>query len=99
MLLSERPEREAKVVLIGSATVGKTSLVTRFCENSFNPDTVSTVGCGTFTKLLPDMTPPVRLNVWDTGGTERYRSMAPIFVQGAHAVLLVYDIANNASFG
>jgi small GTP-binding protein len=40
----------------------------------------------------------VKLHIWDTGGSERYRAMAPIYFQGAHAAVIVYDITSELSF-
>lgn len=61
---------EAKIVVLGSQGVGKTSLVTRFCKGGFNPaETVSTVGASMMTKRVVDTDTDtvVRLQIWDTG--------------------------------
>lgn len=61
---------EAKIVVLGSQGVGKTSLVTRYCKSSFNPaQTTSTVGASFMTKRVVDTDTDtvVRLQIWDTG--------------------------------
>lgn len=61
---------EAKIVVLGAAGVGKTSLVMRYCKGSFNPaQTASTVGASFMTKIVKDMdtNTTVRLQIWDTG--------------------------------
>ena len=61
---------EAKIVVVGSQGVGKTSLVTRFCRGSFDPSqTTSTVGASFLTKRVVDSDSDtvVRLQIWDTG--------------------------------
>ena len=61
---------EAKIVVVGSQGVGKTSLVTRFCRGSFDPSQVtSTVGASFLTKRVVDSDSDtvVRLQIWDTG--------------------------------
>ena len=61
---------EAKIVILGSQGVGKTSLVTRYCKGSFNPaTTTSTVGASFLTKRVVDSDTDtvVRLQIWDTG--------------------------------
>lgn len=92
---------EAKLVVLGASGVGKTSLLSRF----LHPDkplgeTTSTIGASFVTKRLVEDTTGtiVRLQLWDTGGQERYRSIAPIFYRGAQAALLVYDVCDEKSF-
>lgn len=61
---------EAKIVVLGSQGVGKTSLVTRYCKGAFNPaQTTSTVGASFMTKRVVDgdTDTVVRLQIWDTG--------------------------------
>ena len=67
---------EAKIVVLGSQGVGKTSLVARYVKNQFNPaTTVSTVGASFLTKRVvdEDSDTTVRLQIWDTAGQERFR--------------------------
>ena len=61
---------EAKIVVLGSQGVGKTSLVTRYCKGAFNPSQItSTVGASFLTKRVVDSDTDtvVRLQIWDTG--------------------------------
>ena len=61
---------EAKIVVLGAAGVGKTSLVMRYCKGTFTPaQTASTVGASFMTKIVKDMdtNTTVRLQIWDTG--------------------------------
>jgi GTPase SAR1 family protein len=72
---------EAKIVILGSQGVGKTSLVTRYCKGAFNPAQItSTVGASFLTKRVVDSDTDtvVRLQIWDTGEFPR-----PILVYGA----------------
>ena len=67
---------EAKIVVLGSQGVGKTSLVSRYVKNQFSPaSTVSTVGASFLTKRVVDdeSDTVVRLQIWDTAGQERFR--------------------------
>lgn len=73
---------EAKIVVLGSQGVGKTSLVNRYVKNQFQPaSTTSTVGASFLTKRVVDDESDtlVRLQIWDTAGQERFRcvSIAP----------------------
>ncbi|KAJ1915332.1 hypothetical protein IWQ60_008470 [Tieghemiomyces parasiticus] len=89
---------EAKVVILGSQSVGKTSLVIRYVQKTFSPNCPSTIGASFMaTKLLVDGY-KIRLQIWDTAGQDRFRPMAPMYYRGATAAILVYDITSAKSF-
>ncbi|RXK34721.1 hypothetical protein M231_08019 [Tremella mesenterica] len=88
---------EAKVVLLGSQGVGKTSLILRYTTRKFTP-TVSTIGSSFHTRKLMQHGTQIRLQIWDTAGQERFRSMAPMYYRGSHVCILVYDISDRQSF-
>ncbi|SPO31851.1 related to GTP-binding protein Rab5c [Ustilago trichophora] len=90
---------EAKVVILGSQGVGKTSLVHRYTSGQFAiASTPSTIGASFLTKKLIVDGVKVRLQLWDTAGQERFRSMAPMYYRGSHAAVIVYDITSMSSF-
>ncbi|RHZ68240.1 hypothetical protein Glove_296g31 [Diversispora epigaea] len=96
--LAYSPLLEAKVVILGSQGVGKTSLVVRYVQKTFSPNCTSTIGASFMTKKLVVDNCKVRLQIWDTAGQERFRSMAPMYYRGANAAILVYDITSEESF-
>lgn len=98
MILTGSALSEAKVVMLGSTTVGKSSVVMRFHRETFNPDTTATIGAAFVSKVVPSVDPKIKLQIWDTGGSERYRSMAPIYFQDADAAIIVYDITSPVSY-
>ncbi|WVO16554.1 hypothetical protein L204_104233 [Cryptococcus depauperatus] len=90
---------EAKVVLLGSQGVGKTSLILRYTTRAFSPTpSPATIGSSLHTRKLVHSGVRVKLQIWDTAGQERFRSMAPIYYRGAHVCVLVYDISDQNSF-
>ncbi|KAF2148223.1 ras-domain-containing protein [Myriangium duriaei CBS 260.36] len=93
---------EAKVVVLGSQNVGKTSLVHRYVHSSFLPGhmTPSTVGASFLTTRVhdPETDTTMRLQIWDTAGQERFRSISKLYYRGAHAAVLCYDITSQKSF-
>ncbi|KAH8732295.1 P-loop containing nucleoside triphosphate hydrolase protein [Phaeosphaeriaceae sp. PMI808] len=92
---------EAKIVVLGSQGVGKTSLVHRYVKNAFTPpNTQSTIGASFLTKRVVDIdtSTVVRLQIWDTAGQERFRSISKLYYRGANAAVLCYDITDPASF-
>lgn len=97
-----RPQTlEAKLVVLGSQNVGKTSLVHRFVHSKFlPPSTPSTVGASFLTTKLhdPESDTEIRLQLWDTAGQERFRSISKLYYRGANAAVLCYDITNAKSF-
>jgi hypothetical protein len=79
---------EAKIVVLGSQGVGKTSLVHRYVKNAFTPpDTQSTIGASFLTKRVVDIDSStiVRLQIWDTAGQERFRSISKLYYRGTFA--------------
>jgi hypothetical protein len=79
---------EAKIVVLGSQGVGKTSLVHRYVKNAFTPpDLQSTIGASFLTKRVVDIdtSTVVRLQIWDTAGQERFRSISKLYYRGMFA--------------
>jgi small GTP-binding protein len=91
-------ELDLKVVFLGPASVGKTSLIHRYCNGTFQPETLSTIGAGFFTQTLTIDNSDVNLFLWDTAGEERFRSVAPSLLRGANGLVLVYDVTQPATF-
>ncbi|OHT12935.1 small GTP-binding protein [Tritrichomonas foetus] len=89
---------ERKVVLLGSSTVGKTSILNRLMRDSYTAETVTTIGSGFKTKTIQVGDTYVKMQIWDTGGHERFRSLAPMYFHDADAAIIVYDITSQQSF-
>jgi len=87
-----------KVVLLGEGSVGKTSLVTRYVQNTFNEKHITTIQASFLTKRLNVDGNRVNLAIWDTAGQERFHALGPIYYRESHGALLVYDITDNSSF-
>ncbi|XP_039342999.1 ras-related protein Rab-17-like [Mauremys reevesii] len=87
----------SKVVLLGSAAVGKSSTAFRRVKNDVR-ESVPTVGCSFFTQLVCLETATIKLVIWDTAGQEKYHGVCHLYYRGANAALLVYDIARKATF-
>ncbi|XP_051473839.1 ras-related protein Rab-28 isoform X6 [Apus apus] len=95
----DSPDRQLKLVVLGDGTTGKTSLATRFAQESFGKQYKQTIGLDFFLKriLLPGNL-NVTLQVWDVGGQTIGGKMLDKYIYGAQGVLLVYDITNGQSF-
>jgi len=88
-----------KVVLIGESGVGKTCILAKFINNSFDPETI-TSSRSQYTQKNVELQDGKKIifHFWDTAGQEKYRSLTKIFYKDAHVVVLVYDITNLKSF-
>ena len=87
-----------KIILIGDSTVGKTSLIIRFCDNKFHEAGTATVGIDTKSKTIKRNSKKIELEIWDTAGQERFKSLTKNSYQGADGIILVYDKSNKKSF-
>ncbi|XP_060116944.1 ras-related protein Rab-26 [Heteronotia binoei] len=88
-----------KVMLVGDSGVGKTCLLVRFKDGAFLAGSfISTVGIDFRNKVLNVDGVKVKLQIWDTAGQERFRSVTHAYYRDAHALLLLYDVTNRASF-
>jgi len=87
-----------KLLLIGDSSVGKSSLLLRFCDNVFQEGTVNLTSVDFKTKNIIIDGKTVQLQVWDTAGQERFRTITSSFYRGAHGIIVVYDISDQASF-
>lgn len=94
----EEKAHEFKVVIMGDSSIGKTSIVQRFNQETFDYNMDTTIGASFLTKTVQSQTGPVVLNVWDTAGQERYRCLIPTYARGSHAAIICYDVSSLASF-
>jgi len=87
-----------KVVLLGEGRVGKTSLVLRFCRDTFTEGQPPTIQASCLERALRLGDRTVNLVIWDTAGQERFHALGPIYYRDADAALLVFDITDTDSF-
>uniref|UniRef100_A0A914XNS6 Ras-related protein Rab-8A n=1 Tax=Plectus sambesii TaxID=2011161 RepID=A0A914XNS6_9BILA len=87
-----------KLLLIGDSGVGKTCLLFRFSEDSFNNSFISTIGIDFKIRTIELDGKKIKLQIWDTAGQERFRTITTAYYRGAMGILLVYDITNERSF-
>jgi small GTP-binding protein len=87
-----------KVVLIGDMKVGKTNIVSRYIKNEFNKYSMSTIGVEFGSKELVIEGHNVKVQIWDTAGQEKYKSITNAYYKGAKGAFVVYDITNKNSF-
>ena len=90
---------EAKIVLLGDTSVGKSSIILRYCQNKFSTAHDVTIGGSYFQQNLTlSSGNQLKLHIWDTGGSERFRAMLPLYYRDAQAAIIVYDVSAEKSF-
>ncbi|TFF98501.1 MAG: GTP-binding protein [Promethearchaeota archaeon] len=90
---------KCKIVLLGEAQVGKTSLVYRFVNDSFSSSYKSTLGVNLLKKDLEvEGYGETSAQIWDLGGQESFSSLRKLYLEGAHGGMLLYDVTNETSF-
>ena len=87
-----------KVILIGDSGTGKTNLITVAAGYQFNSDSLTTKACSFIQKIYNKHNANYTVNIWDTIGQEKFKSLTRIFVKESKIVILVYDITNKDSF-
>ena len=89
-----------KVVMLGESAVGKTSIINRYINNAFNPDSMSTSGASYASKTMyfDSFNKNIKFDIWDTAGQERFRTITSSYYKGAQAVIFVFDITEKKSF-
>jgi small GTP-binding protein len=87
-----------KLLLLGDAGVGKTSLLNQFVNREFTAQYKATIGSDFSSKQLDVDGKFVTLQIWDTAGQERFQSLGPTFYRGTDCCILVYDVTRPPSF-
>jgi len=87
----------SKSIVIGDMSVGKTSLVNRYCHNVFEKDYKPTIGVEYELRKYKILEQEFHLQMWDTSGEERFRCITGAYYRGAHAVIVVFDISDITS--
>ena len=89
-----------KVVLLGESGVGKTCIISRYVNNTYDEKSETTNGASYASKIieLEQYKQSLRFDIWDTAGQEKYRSLTKFFYKDAAIAVLVYDITRRDSF-
>lgn len=87
-----------KILIIGESSVGKSSLLLRFTEDTFDPEQSATIGVDFKVKTISVDGNKAKLAIWDTAGQERFRTLTPSYYRGAQGVILVYDVTRRETF-
>ena len=85
------------MLMLGDASVGKTSLTIRYISGFFQEDLKLTIGVDFYSKTTSFKDKKVKLQIWDFGGEERFRFLLSQYCKGANGAFFLYDITNQVS--
>ena len=100
-MVDDESAKTCKVVLLGESGVGKTCIIARFINNTFEDNIMSTTGASYAGKTITFDEfggKSIKFEIWDTAGQEKYRALTKIFYKDAGVAILVYDITRKESF-
>ena len=88
-----------KIILVGDVAVGKTSIIGRYMNNKFYEEYKCTVNAEQQTKIIKeDASTSLKLNIWDTVGQEKFRSLTRQYYRDCHGAIIVFDITKKKTF-
>ncbi len=87
-----------KILVIGESSVGKTCLLLRYTEDTFNASHLATIGIDFKLKELMIDDKLIKLQIWDTAGQDRYKSITKTYYKGSQGIVLVYDVTSMDTF-
>ena len=88
-----------KIILLGNVSVGKTSIVGRYINNSFSENYKTTIQAEQSTKIInEDDDTSIRLNIWDTAGQEKFRAITRQYYNDALGAVIAFDLTDKKSF-
>ena len=93
-----KPELKFKILIIGNTAVGKTSMLLKYTENRFIDSYMATIGVELKLKRLETDKYKIILNLCDTAGQERFKSLTKSFFNNTNGIIYVYDITKYDSF-
>ncbi|EGR32473.1 Ras family protein, putative, partial [Ichthyophthirius multifiliis] len=87
-----------KLLLIGNSGVGKSCMLMRFSENQFTNNFYNTIGVDFKIKTIQLNGKNIKLQIWDTAGQDRFKTITCSYYRGAHGIAVVFDITDKQSF-
>ena len=96
--VDEDKSNAIKIILVGDSGTGKTNLITVAAGFEFNSNSLTTTSCSYVQKKIIKDNKEYKINLWDTIGQEKYRSLTKIFLKDSKIVIFVYDITKRETF-
>jgi Ras-related protein Rab-1A len=87
-----------KAIVVGDSGVGKSNVLSRFVDDRFQEHYISTIGVDFHIKTIREESKIVKMQLWDTAGQEKFRTIVSSYYRGAHCVVLSFDLTYRPSF-
>ena len=87
-----------KIIFVGDAGVGKTCIINRIVDNPFSDAYEMSIGVDFMSKNIRYHGQNIKLQIWDSAGQEKYKSLIPSYVRNSSIIFVVYDVSSKASF-
>ena len=96
--MTEIEDAKLKILILGDSAVGKTCLLLKYIDGFFPETYISTIGVEYKIKSITKNNTKINLEIWDTCGQERYKSLSKSFMKGADGIIFQYDISDRKTF-
>ena len=83
-----------KVVMVGDVSVGKSAIINCLFGHKFKDSYEASVGVDFFSKTVKFKGKSLKLQIWDSAGQEKYKSLIPSYVRGSAIIFVVYDVTS-----
>ena len=95
----EKKTNHFKILILGDHAVGKSCFIIRYTDDTFQDVYLSTIGMDCkYKDINLENGKSIRLQIWDTAGQDRFRSLTKNLYKGASGIILIYDISNRKTF-
>jgi Ras-related protein Rab-1A len=91
-------EIDLKILLVGDTSVGKTSILSKYIDDIFEENHISTIGVEYKVKSLCVNERKIKLCIWDSSGQDRFRSITQSFFRNADGILFIFDLTEKNTF-
>ena len=97
-MIDKKGELLGKILILGNSQVGKSSILNQYTEGSFSESMPPTLGIDYKISQVNVGTETIKLQIWDTAGQEKFKSITENFYKGAQGIILVFDLTDRDSF-
>ena len=87
-----------KLLILGDSSVGKTCILLKYVDNKFEESNIATVGVDYMDKMIEYKNFNIKLQIWDTSGEEKYRSITKNFYRNADGLFVVFDLTRKVTY-
>ena len=97
MDLSYQMSRQ-KIIFTGDIAVGKTSIINSIMDQKFSAEYEPSIGVDFFSKTIRYKSKLIKLQIWDSAGQEKFRSLIPNYIRGSSLIFLIFDVSKKDTF-